>query len=186
MVASRIMAFFAPPPLPLHQLIAVAIQRLPPLSFVGFRAHMPMNEARALAASAGGSVTCKHTTDPRLRECTGVMPFPKVIPPFRLLISSVRDTAAVVVLTANVKESDVREWARALTQDFGTPNHRTEYPVSETWQWIRQGQMLRLIQRKGGGILETAVTLTDGPLLDALGPPPSLQKAPVPKKQKPD
>lgn len=175
----------APPP-PLHGVIAAAIQQLPALSFVGFRAHMPMSEVRALVTSAGGSLACKATTDPRLRECTGVMPFPKVIPPFRLLISAVRDTAAVIVLTANVKESDTREWARALAQDFGTPNHKTDYRVSESWQWIRRSQMLRLIQHQAGGILETAVTLTDGPLLDALGPPPPLQKAPGPKQKKPD
>ena len=185
MVASRTMPIFAPPPPRLPAPIAVAMQELPPFSFIGFRAHMPMSEARALATQAGGSLTCKATTDPRLRECTGIFPFPKVIPPFKILISSVRDTAAVIVLTANVKESDAREWARALTQDFGTPNHKRDQRVSESWQWIRKGQMLRLLQHEGGGILETAVTLTDGPLLDALGPPPSLQKAP-PKRKKPD
>ncbi len=146
---------------------------------------MPMSEIRALATSAGGSLRCKATTDPRLRECTGTLPFPRVIPHFKLLISSVRDTAAVIVLTANVTVSDTREWARALTQDFGAPIHKTDHRVSESWQWIRKGQMLRLIQRRAGGVLETAVTLTDGPLLDALGPPPSL-KAPVPTKKKPD
>jgi len=147
---------------------------------------MPMREARALAISAGGSLTCKATTDPRLRECTGVVPLLKGIPRFQLLISSVRDTAAVIVLTASVKERDTREWARALTRDFGTPNHKGNDRGSETWQWIRKGQMLRLIQHQSGGVLETAITLTDGPLLDALGPPPRILKTPTPKKQKPD
>ena len=147
---------------------------------------MPMSEVQKLITGAGGSLACKPTTDPRLRECNGTMPFPKVIPPFKVLVSSVRDTAAVIVLTANVKDSDTRDWARALTQDFGTPNHKMEYRVSESWQWIRKSQMLRVIQHAGGGILESAVTLTDGPLLDALGPPPSLHAAPIPKKKKPD
>jgi hypothetical protein len=147
---------------------------------------MAMREARAVAISAGGSLACKATTDPRLRECTGVVPLLKGIPPFQLLISSVRDTAAVIVLTASVKERDTREWARTLTRDFGTPNHKGTDRRSESWQWIRKGQMLRLIQHQAAGILETAVTLTDGPLLDALGPPPPILKAPRPKKQKPD
>jgi hypothetical protein len=180
------MPIFAPPPPSTPAAIAVDSQRLPPLSFAGFRTRMPMSEVRTMVTEAGGSLTCKATTDPRLRECNGVMPFPKVVPPFRLLISMVRDTAAIIVLTANVKESDTREWARALTQDFGQPNHRTDYRVSESWQWIRRGQMLRLIQHRAGGILETALTLTDGPLLDALGPPPPRPPAPGPKKQKPD
>ena len=68
---------------PLPAAIAIAIQGLPPLGFAGFRAHMPMSEARALATSAGGTLTCKATTDPRLRECNGVMPYPKVIPPIQ-------------------------------------------------------------------------------------------------------
>ena len=180
------MPIFAPPPPPIPAAIAVAIQGLPPLSFAGFGTHMPMRDLRSMVTGAGGSLTCKATTDPRLRECTGVMPFPKVIPPFRLLISMVRDTAAIIVLTANVKESDTREWVHGLTQDFGQPNHKTDYRVSESWQWIRRGQMLRLIQHQARGILETAVTLTDGPLLDALGPPPPRAPAPVPQKQKPD
>ena len=174
------------PPPPLHAAVAVAIQQLPPLSFAGFRAHMPMTEARELIGSSGGSLTCKATTDPRLRECTGVIPFATAVPAFKVLISSVRDTAAVIVLTANVKKGDTRDWARSLTRDFGTPNHKTDHRVTESWQWIRKSQMLRLIQHQANGRLETAVTLTDGPLLDALGPPPSLRKTPGPKKQTPD
>jgi hypothetical protein len=179
------MPILIPPPPPTPAAIAIAAQQLPPLAFVGFRAHMPMSEAHALVTSAGGSLTCKATTDPRLRECTGNMPFPNVVPPFQLLISSVRDTAAVIVLTANVKERDAQAWANALTQDFGTPNHKTDYRVSESWQWIRKGQMLRLLQHATNGVLETAVTLTDGPLLDALGPP-APRETTGPKKKKPD
>jgi len=165
--------------------VALAIQGLPPLGFAGFRAHMPMNEARALANAAGGTLACKATTDPRLRECNGIMPYPKVIPRFNLLISSVRDTAAVIVLTASVRESDTRDWTRDLTRDFGEPDHKTNR-VSERWQWVRKGQMLRVIQHKAAGKVETAITLTDGPLLDALGPPPPVSRPPGPKKQKPD
>jgi hypothetical protein len=180
------MPTFPPPPPPIPVPIGLAIQALPPLSFVGFRAHMPMSEARWLVTSAGGSLTCKATTDPRLCECTGVMPSPKPGSSFKLLISSVRDTAAVIVLTASVKQSQTRGWAHHLTQEFGAPNHRSDYRQSESWQWIRKGQMLRLIQHREGETRETAVTLTDGPLLDALGPPPPLQKPPGRTKKKPD
>ena len=96
-----------------------------------------------------------------------------------------RDTAAVIVLTANVRESDTRDWAGDLTRDFGVPDHKTDR-ASERWQWVRKGQMLRLIQHKADGKVETAITLTDGPLLDALGPPPSVSRPPEPKSKKPD
>lgn len=165
---------------------AAASRQLPPLAFIGFRAHMPMSEAKSLATSGHGSLTCKATTDPRLRECTGQLPFPKLAQPFNLLVSSVRDTAAVIVLTATVRQADVENWVRALTEDFGRPNHTPKPGVSETWEWIRKGQMLRVSERITKGALEAAVTLTDGPLLDALGPPPPIQQPPKPKKKKPD
>ena len=174
------------PVVPPPRAIAIAAQDFEPLSFAGFRAHMPMTEARALVSSAGGSLTCKATSDPRLRECTGSTRLPTVSRPFRLLISSVRDTAAVIVLTGAVPESDSRRWVGSLTRGFGTPNHRKDRRVSESWQWIRRSQMLRVIRNEADGIHETAVTLTDGPLLDALGPPPPVQQRPGPKKQKPD
>jgi hypothetical protein len=155
--------------------------------FLGFRARMPIGDAKTMVTAAGGHLTCKATTDPRLRECNGVMPFSKGVQPFQLLISSVRDTAAVIVLTATVKEAVAGEWQRTLTRDFGTPNHKTDNRMSESWQWVRKGQMLRLIEHKNGGIQETAVTLTDGPLLDALGPPPQTPAKPrPPKTKKPD
>ncbi len=140
---------------------------------------MPMSEAHSLATAAGGTLGCKATTDVRLRECNGSLPFPKATPRFSVLISSVRDTAAVIVLTATVKESDTREWAGTLTREFGTPIHKSKHRSSESWQWVRKGQMLRVILHQAQGMTETAVTLTDGPLLDALGPP-------APQKQKPD
>ena len=149
-------------------------------------AHMPLSEVRALAQSAGGSLTCKATTDPRLRECTGAVPGSRSYPAFALLVSSVRDTAAVIVLTARVTGKEAREWVGDLTRDFGTPSHRTDRRSSESWQWVRKGQMLRVIGQTTGAVREVAVTLTDGPLLDALGPPPSLRTAPVPKKKTPD
>lgn len=183
LVASS-MLILSPALTPLHAAIAIALQALPPLSFSGFQAHMPMSEARALIISRGGTLSCKPTTDPRLRECTGAMPFPKVTPRFNVLISSVRDTAAVIVLTGNLSESDIQDWARAFTRELGTPNHKTDYRTSESWQWIRKGQMLRLIRHKADRKVEAAITLTDGPLLDALGPPPPQPSGP--KKQRPD
>lgn len=153
--------------------VATSVQRPPPLAFVGFRAGMAVSDARAQISRSGGSLACKGTSDPRLRECTGSMPFPRLRRPFTILISSVRDSAGVIVLTSNIREGDTRGWVRALTEDQGKPNHKVEPGIGETWEWIRRGQMLRLSVRKVANQLETAVTLTHGPLLDALGPPPN-------------
>ena len=52
-------------------LLAVVSQDLPPLSFHGFRAGMPVRQATALIESIRGQLTCRASTDARMRECTG-------------------------------------------------------------------------------------------------------------------
>jgi hypothetical protein len=131
---------------------------------------MPLVNAQELSARSGGALGCLDTTDPRIRECNGTVPFPGLAHPFALLISTVHDSAAVIVLTASIGEEKTRDWVRALTDYFGTPNYRKEGGVQESWQWIRKGQMLRLLMHRDGARLESSVTLTDGPLLDGLGP----------------
>jgi hypothetical protein len=151
--------------------ITASTQQPPPLTFSGFRAGMAVAEARRLITQSGGSLSCKKTSDSRLRECTGAMPFPGFVRPLALLVSSVRDSVGVIVLSTNMSEGDTRAWVRALTQDLGKPNHKMDRGTRESWQWIRRGEMLRVVMQRAGVRPETAVTLTHGPLLDALGPP---------------
>lgn len=132
---------------------------------------MAVADARGLIIKAGGSLSCKKTSDTRLRECTGAMPLPSQPKPSALLVSSIRDSVGVIVLTTNISEDATREWVRTLTRDLGTPNHKRDRGSRESWQWIRRGQMLRVVLQRVGKQFETAVTLTHGPLLDALGPP---------------
>jgi len=146
-------------------------QQPPPLTFIGFRAGMAVAEARGRISKSGGSLSCKKTSDSRLRECTGSMPYPGLVWPLRLLVSSVRDSVGVIVLSTNMSEGDTRAWVRSLTQDLGKPNYKMDRGSRESWEWIRRGQMLRVVMQRAGKRLETAVTLTHGPLLDALGPP---------------
>jgi len=150
--------------------ITASTQQPPPLTFIGFRAGMAVADARSLITKSGGWLSCKKTTDSRLRECTGTMPFPGLVRPLSLLVSSIRDSVGVIVLSTNMSEGDARDWVRALTQDLGKPNYK-DRQTRESWQWIRRGQMLRVVMQGAGVHLETAFTLTHGPLLDALGPP---------------
>jgi hypothetical protein len=150
--------------------VAPAVQPLPPLSFIGFRARMSVADAEALTKAAGGSLACKPASDARIRECQGTFPFYGLTSPFSVLISSVNDSAAVIVLSHQRPGNVADRWASALTLDFGTPNRNREQGVQMTWEWIRRGQMLRLVERKVEDHMEVAVTLTDGPLLDSLGP----------------
>lgn len=130
---------------------------------------MAIADARAVIVAAGGTLACKPTTDPRMRECTGSMPNRNLAAPFRVLISSIYDSAAVIVLSGAPSEEGARAWIDALTAEFGTPNRERQPGGRGSWQWIRRSQMLRVILRGNRNTAETAITLTDGPLLDGLG-----------------
>lgn len=130
---------------------------------------MPLADARALITSAGGNLACKPTSDSRMRECNGSMPYRNLAEPFQVLISSVHDSAAVIVLSGAPSEADSRGWIAALADEFGTPNRERQPGTRGSWQWIRRRQMLRVVLRSTRGGTATAITLTDGPLLDGLG-----------------
>lgn len=158
-------------PLTSLALLALLPQDLPPLGFFGFRAGMPASHAARVVESARGELRCHSSSDPRLRECTGVLPHPDAGRPLELLISLVHDSAAVIVLSGTPSPEVARAWIEDLTIDFGRPRH-SAFPESQhTWQWIRRGRMMRVVVRTVGDSLETSVTLTHGPLLDGLGPP---------------
>jgi hypothetical protein len=155
---------FLPPPI-----TAPAPQSLPPLSFLGFQAGMPVSEAVSRIRASRGTLICRSTTDPRLRDCTGQLPRAGQPSSFQLLISSVHDSAAVIVLSLTGATS-VSRWVTELTREFGRPNRRQQGTQS-SWQWIRDRKMLRVTERSTGGRREASVTLTHGPLLDGLGSP---------------
>ena len=149
-------------------LFALLVQDLPPLSFLGFSAGMPVTQASAHIRSNQGTLNCRNSSDPRIRECTGSLPHQGVTGPLEVLISSVHDSAAVIVLSGRPPAELARTWIEDLTLDFGRPNHLAVPESQHTWQWIRRGKMLRVIVRIPRDSLEASVVLTHGPLLDGL------------------
>jgi hypothetical protein len=149
-------------------LLAILTQELPPLSFFGFRAGMPVTQASAHIRSNRGTLSCRNSSDPRIRECTGSLPHQGVTGPLEVLISSVHDSAAVIVLSGRPPPQLARTWIEDLTLDFGRPNHVAVPESQHTWQWIRRGRMLRVIVRIPRDSIEASVVLTHGPLLDGL------------------
>lgn len=160
------MLLVLPPPA-----IAPAARPLPPLSFNGFRAGMPVADARSKISAAGGSLTCKATSDWRMRECTGSIPFHAGAPPLGVLISSVSDSAAVLVFSTRTPLRATGPWVASLSKAFGRPNQGKHPGGRMSWQWIRDRRMLRVAERRQGAAWESSVTLTHGPLLDGLGNP---------------
>ena len=152
-------------------LALILSQALPPLSFSGFRPGMPIRDATELITRSNGTLSCRGSSDPRLRECTGSLPRQGMTNPLSVLISSVHDSAAVIVLSGKPPSDEARGWIEDLTIDFGRPNHRISAESQHSWQWTRRGRMIRVVARLVGDTLEASVTLTHGPLLDGLGPP---------------
>ncbi len=159
------------PPAPPPVAVAPAAQKLPPLSFAGFRAALPLAAAKDLIAASGGKLECKPSSDPRMRECTGSMPFATLDKPIEILVSAVKDSAAVIILTCYPTQATVTGWVAALTEDFGVPKNESQPGVQGSWLWVRRGQMMRVVERASHGALQAVINLTDGPLLDGLGPP---------------
>ena len=147
---------------------APAPQTLPPLSFQGFQAGMPVPEAESFIRSSSGTLSCKTTLDWRMRDCTGRLRLAGSASAFEVLVSSVRDSSAVIVLSAKGVDRVATPWITELTERFGRPDYKQQSGQA-TWQWVRSGRMLRVIERKTAGQWETSVTLTHGPLLDGLG-----------------
>jgi hypothetical protein len=131
---------------------------------------MPLLEAGARIRNGSGSLSCKPTHDWRMRECTGKTRSSNPAASFEVLVASVHDSAAVIVLSTWGTNRAASGWVSALTKSFGRPNHKKQPGGQSTWQWIRASKMLRVVERKTGGVWEASVTLTHGPLLDGLGP----------------
>ncbi|MGH7559567.1 MAG: hypothetical protein ACRENB_00960 [Gemmatimonadales bacterium] len=149
--------------------LPVAAQQWPPpLEFRSLRVGLPVSELRGVVRTLGGSLACRPSRDARIGECTGSLRFQPRGPRFSLIVAAVRDSAAVVILTAPVPPDSVAAWVEAIEPFQGRVEPRSRGP-QRTWQWVRRRQMLRVIQRRENGRHVATVTLTDGPLLDGLG-----------------
>jgi hypothetical protein len=159
-------------------LLASALQAPPPIGFLGFTPGMPVRQAAALIKTARGTLTCRGASDPRMAECTGILPFPGLDRPLEVLISSINDSAAVIVFSGHPGDEVARTWTVNLTRSLGEPRLSLRQPGAQVIrEWVRRGRMIRLVQRNPGNGRETSITLTHGPLLDGL---------PQPKTRAPD
>jgi hypothetical protein len=140
----------------------------PFLEFRGLQVGVPIPDLRARVRDLAGTLSCRPSRDPRLDECTGSLRLVPGGPRFSLIVSSIRDSAAVVILTGAAPRDTVADWAASIAWIQGRVSPRTRGP-QVIWQWVRYRQMLRLIHRQEGSGNVITVTLTDGPLLDNLG-----------------
>lgn len=140
-----------------------------PFEILGLAPGMTEDSAAAAVRAQGGTLRCRATTEPRLRQCSATLsrsPYG----PARLTLSMVDGRLAVALIAAMLEPPEAGDWHAELVARHG------EVPVSrgpglESFQWIASGHMLRFTVRREAGRLMVSVSLVDGPLLDSLPAP---------------
>jgi len=151
---------FAPP---------AAAQAPDALEFLGFRAGMTRAASDSAVHRFGGRLRCQPTREPRISACSA-----EVQPPegggLTVTLSLVDDRVGIALLSGGAPPERITGWYESLTARYGASPVRRQTGL-ESFQWIRQGQMLRLTVRREGGGLVASISLVDGALLDGLPPP---------------
>lgn len=140
----------------------------PPLEFLGVAPAMSRTAAVRLLDSLGVSLSCRPTREPRLTACEGRLAgTPEAL---GVTLSVVDDRVAIAMVSGRMPADRIAEWHADLVARFGEPVS-TRRPGQESFQWVRDAQMLRLTVRREAGGLAASISLVDGPLLDGLPPP---------------
>jgi hypothetical protein len=139
------------------------------LQFMGFRPGDPIaaltRQARVLGVERLSCDTARR--DGRVRECRGTL-YSDAQVPLRLRAVAIRDTAAIVLVSGTIPESERLRWERALEAAYGVVPVRAD-GGQRMRQWIRDRTMLRLVWRGSASEPEVSVSLVDGRTLDNWG-----------------
>jgi len=152
-------------------LVALAAAQGPshPLEFRGLRAGMPRADSEAVLRRAGATLSCQPTREPRITACSATLQGSGG-PAQTVTLSLVDDRVAIALVAGPASAEQISAWHEELTIRYGETAVRRRGP-QESFQWIRQRQMLRLTVRREGGGLLASVSLIDGALLDGLPRP---------------
>ena len=139
------------------------------LQFMGFRPGEPIADLTRHAAALGVErLSCDTARrDGRVRECRGTL-YGDAQVPLRLRAVAIRDTAAIVLVSGTIPESERLRWERALEAAYGAVPARVD-GGQRMRQWIRGRTMLRLVWRGSATEPEVSVSLVDGRTLDSWG-----------------
>lgn len=140
-----------------------------PLEFLGFRPGASRAELEDGLAAVRGAWRCSASrVDRRFTECRGTLEDPGG-GTIAITASLVRDSAAILLLRATTDSTGASHLARDLSARFGRVSPRMDRGGQMTWQWVRQGRMLRLSTRPESGAITASLSLVDGRILDGLG-----------------
>jgi hypothetical protein len=140
------------------------------LQFLGFHAGDPLADIAArMQALGGSSLRCDRARrDRHVMECRGTVTDPVRGSNVKVWLSAIDSMAAVLTLSSDVGPDQLDGWRDALEHAYGRVGAEVQGPQ---WmmQWVRQGRMMRLTWRVGGGERVASVSLVDGRVLDAWG-----------------
>lgn len=130
---------------------------------------MPRAVIDSALARHRASLRCQPTREPRLQACSAAATLPGG-DPATLTVHLVDNQVGIVLIAARLSAERIADWHDELSRAYGdvVPERR---PGQESFQWIRNGQMLRLTVRREPGGLMASISLVDGPLLDGLPAP---------------
>lgn len=140
------------------------------LEFLGFRAGARLDElSLRLRSSGNGALRCKRSkADGRVSECRGVLRDSEMAPKVDLWVSAIDSLAGVMTLSGRVDSTQLEDWRRALTNQYGMVPTRVQ-GTQRMLQWVRRGRMIRLTWRLEGRGKVASVSLVDGHVLDNWG-----------------
>jgi hypothetical protein len=143
---------------------------LPPLSFLGFEAGLPLDQASQQVLALGGTgLRCDRSKrDRSVHECRATIFDPVTGRPINVWLSAMDSATGVLTLSGLVTGEQLDGWKTELESAFGVVGARVQGPQ---WmlQWVRQGRMLRLTWRIENNEKQASVSLVDGRVLDAWG-----------------
>ncbi|MCL4866461.1 MAG: hypothetical protein KJZ47_11235 [Gemmatimonadales bacterium] len=139
------------------------------LGFQGLRPAMSRTAIDSVLAGHRAQLRCQPTREPRLQACSAEATFAGG-DRTTVTVHLVDNRVGIALIAARLPAERIADWHDELTRAYGdAPPERR--PGQESFQWIRNGQMLRLTVRREAGGLVASVSLIDGPLLDGLPAP---------------
>ena len=140
-----------------------------PLAFRGLRPAMTRAGADSALVIHRTQLRCQPTREPRIQACNARALFGEG-EPATLTISLIDGRVGIALISARLPAGRIADWHEELREAYGDvlPQRR---PGQESFQWVRDDQMLRLTVRREAGGLVASVSLIDGRLLDGLPPP---------------
>jgi hypothetical protein len=138
------------------------------LEFMGFRPGMASADVQARVAALGGRWSCSSSkVDARFSECRGSI-HTDGGGQFQITGSVVGGTAAVLLISGQVSDTELNGWVEDLSAKYGRVTARLAN-TQAMWQWVRERRMIRVTTRIERSNRVASVSLVDGVTLDGLG-----------------